>query len=70
MTFHPVLLELADDGGHAAGGWGFVIVLGLIVACVLLFVAMRRSLSKVPETFEHQPGDPDDSAKPRDGSGS
>ncbi|HVU74555.1 MAG TPA: hypothetical protein VHE83_16440 [Mycobacteriales bacterium] len=55
---HPALLQLADDG-HAAGGWGFLIVLGLIIASVLLFIAMRSSLSKVPETFDHQPGDED-----------
>ena len=58
MTIHPLLLQLADDdGGHAAGGWGFLIVLALIVASVLLFVAMRSSLSKVPEKFDHQADD-------------
>lgn len=69
MTVHPRLVQVAD-GSHAAGGWGFVIVLGLIVACVLLFVAMRRSLSKVPETFEHDPDGSDTTPKPRDGSSS
>ena len=59
MTIHARLLQLADDS-HAAGGWGFLIVMALIVASVLLFLAMRRSLSKVPERFDepHEPEEP------------
>lgn len=69
LTVHAAVLRLADDG-HAAGGWGFLIVLALIVASVLLFIAMRSSLSKVPETFDHQPGadDAEDQQPPATGS--
>jgi hypothetical protein len=50
-VFARPVVELAAES-HKAGGWGLLIVLGLIVASVLLFLAMRRSLSKVPETFD------------------
>jgi hypothetical protein len=53
------LADSGDGGGHSAGGWGFLVVLALIVVSVLLFIAMRRSLSKVPESFD-PPNDPAD----------
>jgi hypothetical protein len=41
-----------------AGFIGFLVVLGLVVACVFLFRSMTRHLRKVPKTFD-EPGSSD-----------
>jgi O-antigen ligase len=48
----------------SAGTIGFLIVLAMIIACALLFVAMRRSLGKVPESFDDPNGKPPDPDQP------
>jgi len=40
-----------------AGLIGFLVVLGLVVACVLLFRSMTRHLRKVPKSFDPDPSD-------------
>jgi O-antigen ligase len=40
-----------------AGLIGFLVVLGLVVACVFLFRSMTRHLRKVPKSFDPPPPD-------------
>ena len=36
-----------------SGFIGFLVVLGLVVACVLLFRSMSKHLRKVPKSFDN-----------------
>jgi len=54
----------------SAGTVGFLIVLAMIIACALLFVAMRRSLAKVPDSYDPPAGPDDDGGDPTQPSGS
>jgi hypothetical protein len=67
ITLWTVLLPLAQEGPDPADvkpGWlGFVVVLLLIVAVVLLWLSLRKQLRKVD--FEETP----DADKPENGNG-
>jgi O-antigen ligase len=54
----------------SAGTIGFLIVLAMIIACALLFVAMRRSLGKIPDSYDPPPAPGDDETGPSHPSGS
>jgi O-antigen ligase len=54
----------------SAGTVGFLIVLAMIIACALLFVAMRRSLDKVPDSYDPPPAPGEDDSDPSQPSGS
>ena len=45
-------MTVLADGGLGAGLTGFLVVLGLVIAAVLLFRSMSKHLRKVPPTFE------------------
>jgi O-antigen ligase len=44
----------------SAGLIGFLVVLALVVACVLLFRSMTRHLRKVPKSFDAPSPPPED----------
>ena len=46
---------LAAGSSLGAGFIGFLVVLGLVVACVFLFRSMSRHLRKVPKSFDDEP---------------
>lgn len=43
---------LAGPSGVAAGLWAFLVVVGLVVACVFLFRSMNTQLRRVPRSFD------------------
>lgn len=48
-------------GSVSGGAIGFLVVLALIIAAVLLFRSMLRHLRKVPPTFDEDQADKDES---------
>jgi hypothetical protein len=48
-------ITVAAAGAVSAGGLGFLVVLGLIVVCVLLFRSMSHRLRNVRENFPAPP---------------
>ena len=45
-------MTVLASGGLGAGLTGFLVTIGLVVACVFLFRSMSKHLRKVPKSFD------------------